>query len=135
MSDEPTLPPGVLPNITDTDPPPVHPDTVAGPPAVIDVPYASQEGATLSCTMGNWSNMPTTYAYQWQLDGDDVGDNSATYAVAARDVGKTAVCIVTAGNDLGSTAAPPSNPVTVDAQAAVRARASQHATTTSTPRE
>jgi hypothetical protein len=30
MSDKPPLPPGVLPNITDTDPPPLNPATVVG---------------------------------------------------------------------------------------------------------
>jgi hypothetical protein len=126
-NEEETLPLGVLPHITDTDPPPVHPDTIAGPPSVIDVPYASQEGAMLSCTMGNWANQPETYAYQWQIDGKDVGDNAATYAVGQSDVGKTATCIVTATNDLGTSPAPPSNPVTV-APGAVRAAVAQHAT-------
>ncbi len=110
-----TLPPGELPHITDTDPPPIHEDTIAGPPAVIDVPMASQAGARLSCTMGNWTNKPTSYDYQWQLDGEDVGTNAATYTVAAGDDGKIATCIVTATNDLGSSPAPPSNPVTVTA--------------------
>lgn len=30
MSDKPPLPPGQLPNITDTDPPPLHPATEVG---------------------------------------------------------------------------------------------------------
>jgi hypothetical protein len=30
MAEREPLPPGVLPNITDTDPPPLHPTTVVG---------------------------------------------------------------------------------------------------------
>lgn len=112
MSDEPPLPPGVLPNVTDTDPPPIHEDTVYAAPSVVDVPMVSQEGATLHCTMGIWTSKPESYAYQWQLDGADVGDNAPTFD-ASGAAGRIATCIVTATNDLGSTAAPPSNPVTV----------------------
>jgi hypothetical protein len=114
------LPLGELPHITDTDPPPLHPDTITGPPEVVDVPHASQEGATLSCTMGNWTNLPTAYAYQWQLDGEDVGGNAATHDVAADDDGKTALCFVTAINDRGETTAPPSNTVVVTGAATRR---------------
>jgi hypothetical protein len=115
--DPETLPLGMLPHITDTDPPPVHPDTVAGPPSVVDVPYAEQstDGTQLTCTTGNWTGVPTSYAYQWQLDGDNRGDNTATYVVGSGDVGKSAVCIVTATNALGATDAPPSNAVTIAA--------------------
>jgi hypothetical protein len=63
--------------------------------------------------MGNWNNVPDSYAYQWQIDGDDVGTNAADYTVTPGDVGKSAVCVVTATNALGSTAAPPSNSVTI----------------------
>jgi hypothetical protein len=122
-----TLPLGELPHITDTDPPPLHPDTITGPPAVIDVPHLSQEGATLSCTMGNWTNLPTSYAYQFQLNGEDVGANAATYDVdLAADEGKTAVCIVTATNGLGSSEAPPSNEVVVTATATRRHENERH---------
>lgn len=124
MSDKPTLPPGVLPGITDTDPPPIHEDTVYGPPAVVDVPMVSQEGTTLSCTMGIWTSKPTAYAYQWQIDGGDMGDDAPTYETGPSEQGKQATCIVTATNDLGSTAAPPSNAVTVNE--ATRHRAPAH---------
>lgn len=115
MSDKPPLPPGILPNITDTDPPPVHEDTVAGPPAVVDIPHVEQKGADLTCTMGNWTNKPTGYAYQWQIDGNDVGDDAASYTPGPSDAGKAATCIVTATNHLGSTAAPPGGPLVVGA--------------------
>jgi hypothetical protein len=65
--------------------------------------------------MGNWEGEPTSYAYQWKIDGANVGTGTATatHAVQPGDVGKTATCVVTATNALGSTAAPPSNGVVV----------------------
>ena len=83
------------------------------PPVNRDVPFVSQSGSTLNCTMGNWDGEPTSYAYQWQIDGADVGTGGADYAVQSGDVGKGAVCVVTATNALGSTVAPPSNSVVV----------------------
>jgi hypothetical protein len=83
------------------------------PPANVDVPFASQEGAVLTVTMGNWTGEPTSYAYAWQMDGAAVGTDAATYDVQAGDVGHTATCVVTATNAAGSTAAPPSNGVLV----------------------
>ena len=85
------------------------------PPENVDVPDVSQAGDILTCTMGNWTGEPTSYAYQWQLDGADVGDGTATYTISAPDIGLTMTCIVTATNAAGSTAAPPSNGVVVEA--------------------
>jgi len=83
------------------------------PPVNVDVPYVSQTGSTLSCTMGNWENVPTSYSYRWQIDGANVGTDSALYAVTAADVGGMATCTVTATNARGSTTAPASNPVQI----------------------
>jgi hypothetical protein len=83
------------------------------PPVNVDVPHVSQAGAVLSCTMGNWEGTPTSYAYQWQIDGADVGTDANTYTAAAGDVGKSATCVVTATNAIGSTAAPPSKALVV----------------------
>ena len=84
-----------------------------GGPKNVDVPFASQTGATLNCTMGNWEGEPTEYWYQWKLDGANAGTNAANYAVQPADVGKSATCIVTARNAQGETLAPPSNAVVV----------------------
>lgn len=88
-----------------------------GPPDVVDIPYVEQTAAsrTLTCTMGNWTNEPTSYAYQWKLDGADVGTSSpaSTYESVVADVGKSATCVVTATNALGSTSAWPSNAVVI----------------------
>jgi hypothetical protein len=77
-------------------------------PANTAVPAVTQAGDTLTCTQGTWSGEPTTYAYQWKVDGAVVGTDAATHTVTAADAGKSASCIVTATNAHGSTAAPPS---------------------------
>jgi hypothetical protein len=92
-------------------------------PVSKDVPHVSQSGETLNCTMGNWDGEPTSYGYQWKVDGTVVGTDAATYTVQAADVGKVATCIVTATNVTGSTAAPPSADVTIaDPAGATRAK-------------
>jgi hypothetical protein len=90
------------------------------PPGNVDVPVVSQAGDTLTCTMGNWTGTPTGYAYQWQLDGADVGSDAATHTVTSADAGKSAACVVTATNAIGSTAAPASNAVVVTDPGAAR---------------
>lgn len=79
------------------------------PPVNVSVPHVTQDGLVLSCTMGTWNGEPTSYAYQWKLDGTNAGTDAATYDAAPGDVGKTATCVVTATNGAGSTAAPPSD--------------------------
>lgn len=77
------------------------------------IPAVTQSGITLTCTQGTWDGTPTSYAYQWKMDGVNVGTNLATYDTIPADVGLTATCIVTATNATGSTAAPPSVGVVV----------------------
>jgi hypothetical protein len=86
---------------------------VTAPPGNIDVPYAEQRGGQLNCTMGNWSNAPASYAYQWKRGTTNIGTDSSSYTVTPADVGTTVTCVVTATNALGSTVAPPSNAVLV----------------------
>jgi hypothetical protein len=82
-------------------------------PANTEVPFVSQEGTALHCTMGNWTEVPTSYAYQWKIDGANKGTDSPDYTRVAADVGKTATCVVTASNAAGSGTAPASNGVVV----------------------
>ena len=82
-------------------------------PANTTVPAVTQSGTTLTCTQGEWSGEPTSYAYAWKLDDAAAGSDAATYDVQAGDVGKTATCTVTATNAAGSAAAPPSVGVVV----------------------
>jgi hypothetical protein len=92
--------------VIDTGPP-------TDPPVNTAVPNVTQAGTVLTCTMGEWTNKPSSYAYQWQLDGTDAGTDASTYDRQPADVGLTATCVVTATNAIGSTTAPPSNGVVV----------------------
>jgi hypothetical protein len=82
-------------------------------PTCVDVPHVSQSGDVLNCTMGNWHEAPTAYAYQWKIDGINVGTNSPNYTATTANVGNTATCVVTATNAAGAGTAPPSNGVVV----------------------
>jgi len=114
-------PPGDKPagdNVTEV----TYSGPVAPPaPVCIDTPYvggSASIGGGLTCTMGNWGNEPTSYAYQWQSNGVDVGDGTSQYIVVDIDAGHDIVCVVTATNAGGSTAAPPSNVITIPGVAA-----------------
>jgi hypothetical protein len=81
-----------------------------------DTPYVSGTGVvgeTLSCTMGNWTGSPTSYAYQWLSDGTTPLGTGASYVVVAADAGHSITCTVTASNSLGTATSPPSNAVDV----------------------
>jgi hypothetical protein len=78
-----------------------------GPPAVKDEPYVGLEGTLLTCTMGNWENEPTGYAYAWSRDGLPAGSGAEHLASAG-----VWTCTVTATNARGS-ASSTSNEVTV----------------------
>ena len=94
--------------------PPEQPPVDIPPPVNKDVPYLSQTGSTLNCTMGNWVVTPDSCSYAWTIGGSVVGSvTGPTYIVTPVDVGLTATCVVTATNAGGSTAAPPSNAVTI----------------------
>jgi hypothetical protein len=81
------------------------------PPAITGTPSA---GHVLSCSTGTWANTPTTYAYQWSLDGTPIADaTSATYTVQAIDEGNTLTCAVAAINSAGAGATVTSAAVTI----------------------
>lgn len=68
----------------------------------------------LTCSTGNWTNPPSTYAYQWKRNGTNIsGATSSTYTLTGADVDQAIKCTVTATNVVGSTAAD-SNTVTPD---------------------
>ena len=82
------------------------------PPVNVDVPYVWQEEQRMRCTKGNWTNVPTLYAYQWlQDDTLPIGPNGDTLPLLASNDGHTISCVVTATNAAGATEAPPSNSV------------------------
>jgi hypothetical protein len=85
---------------------------VAHAPAVIDVPFVSAVGALASCTLGNWTGSPSSYAYQWKRDGvTNIGTNASTYTMVVGDSGHTVGCVVSATNATGTGVAPLSNTV------------------------
>ena len=104
---------GILTGNEATPPPPEGGGGGATAPANTTVPAVTQTGTTLTCTQGEWSGEPTSYAYAWKLDDAAAGSDAATYDVQAGDVGKSATCTVTATNAAGSAAAPPSVGVVV----------------------
>lgn len=58
----------------------------------------------LTATNGTWSNVPTSYTYQWTRGGVNIASaTSGTYTLVAADRGQNIVCVVTATNAGGST--------------------------------
>ena len=92
-----TSPPGGTEPPTGEEKPPAK-----FPPQVRDVPYLSQTGDLLMCTMGNWTGEPDTYNYQFRRDTDTlVGTGSNEYVVTSADVGRSLDCVVKASNAAG----------------------------------
>jgi hypothetical protein len=85
------------------------------PPANSALPTISGTvvvGQTLSSTTGSWTNLPTSYAYQWlqcsSTGGSCVSISSATastYTLQRADLGKTIRVSVVASNDAGASPA------------------------------
>ena len=99
--------------LTDPDAPSAVVPPAERAPVNTAVPYVSQAGAAANCTMGEWTGEPTSYAYQWQMDGANIPGDGASLPLTSADLGHTVTCVVTATNAHGSTAAPPSNAVVV----------------------
>jgi hypothetical protein len=62
-------------------------------------------GFTLTSTVGNWTYVPTSYAYQWTRNSTPIGLNGqgATYTLVAADSGTNCMLRLTATNAAGST--------------------------------
>ena len=79
------------------------------PPANTALPTISgvaQVGSPLTATTGSWMNGPTSYAYQWNMDGSATsGATGATFVPVTADVNHTFTVTVTATNAAGSTSA------------------------------
>lgn len=77
----------------------------SGPPTNVDLPAVTGTpavGQTLTCTMGNWTNEPVSYDYEWMAGGVSVSTAGDTYVVALSDAGMDITCTVTATNAIGS---------------------------------
>jgi hypothetical protein len=72
-------------------------------------------GDELSCTMGEWDNVPKLYSSVWMSDATTVVAAGTLYVVQPGDAGHSLTSVVTATNDFGASEAPPSNAVTVAA--------------------
>ncbi len=71
-----------------------------------EITGTAASGETLTCSTGKWSNSPTGYTYEWQLEGQPIaGATESTFKVPAADAGKKLLCVVTATNASGKTPA------------------------------
>jgi hypothetical protein len=66
----------------------------------------AENGQTVSCSTGTWTQSPTSYARQWKRDGANIGGaTGVSYTLQSADVGHAVKCTVTAANAVGSTSA------------------------------
>ena len=67
-------------------------------------------GGQLSVTDGTWSNSPSSFTYQWQIEGSNIGGaTSSTYDPVAANHGGIIDCVVTAHNGFGASSPVRSN--------------------------
>ncbi len=67
--------------------------------APVVTPDAGKVGTVFTTTNGTWTNSPNSFAYQWKLNGANVGTNANAYtSVSAGAV----TCTVTASNGDGA---------------------------------
>lgn len=78
----------------------IVPQSVADPACVV-LPLLSNThpriGNVVTCSQGTWINIVSSYSYQWQRDGSNIGGattNSHTWG--SGDTGHTLTCVVTA---------------------------------------
>jgi hypothetical protein len=92
--------------------PAATPPPAGGVPVITGTP---SPGQTLTCQHGTWTNSPTGYTYQWNLDGTAVttATATATYVVPAAAAGHALTCTVVASNGGGPGTPATSAPVTV----------------------
>src|SRR6185437_112616 len=100
--------------VATVSPPPPPPPSPASPTntTVPTIAGTTTEGQTLSTTAGQWTESPTSFAYQWQ-DCNAAGEacsnvsgaSASTFKLAAGDVGHIVRVLVTASNAGGATQA------------------------------
>jgi hypothetical protein len=96
-------------------------DTTPAAPVMRNPPVASLVGAgtgaagdQIACTVGNWDNVPDTYAYRWSRGGAQIAGAlgaAEPYTIVAADSGLELTCILAATNVGGTTFSTPSNPI------------------------
>jgi hypothetical protein len=107
------------------------------PPTITGV---AREGRTLTATRGTWSNVPTSFAFQWRRCGTDgtgcsniAGATRQTYTLTATDVDNTIRVVVTASNADGSATAASNATPTVTTSGSGRPRNTSRPSITGTP--
>jgi VCBS repeat-containing protein len=74
------------------------------PTGSVAITGAAYEGQTLTAVpvLSDPEGIVTSYSYQWQADGVNIGANSSTYVLAASDLGKT-ISVIVSYTDGGGT--------------------------------
>jgi hypothetical protein len=87
------------------------PDNVTAPV----IAGTAEVAAVLSVTSnGVWDHRPTSFGYQWQIDGADVeGATAQSFTVPAEAAGKDVTCNVVATNIVGDSDAEASNAIAI----------------------
>jgi hypothetical protein len=63
----------------------------------------AKAGQVLTCSTGSWTEAPSSFGYQWMLDGTAlVGATKSTFKLSSADEGNTLTCAVTAVNAAGA---------------------------------
>ena len=77
---------------------------LAAPPSNTTLPAISglaEQGATVSCSDGEWSDDPNAWGFQWTLDGTPILDETASTHVVLEPIDSQLRCVVTAFNGDG----------------------------------
>lgn len=72
-------------------------------PAITPATTPAAAGVVLTVSNGTWQ-FAKTFAYQWKVNGGNVGTNSNTFDTTGRASGEVISCQVTATSQSGSTA-------------------------------
>lgn len=72
-------------------------------PVITGTPTLNQ---TLTCDLGSWANIPTSFTVQWKAGGTPIsGATSQSLTLAVAQIGAAITVTVTATNDIGSASA------------------------------
>jgi hypothetical protein len=98
------------------DPTPDPPVNRTPPIISLVDPLADAVGDHVESTVGNWDNVPDSYAYRWQRDGTNIAGALGAanpYIIVAADEGTTLTNDVTATNVSGSATASSGNGIAI----------------------
>jgi hypothetical protein len=84
------------------------------PPVASLVSGTGVAGDQVACTVGNWNNVPDTYAFRWSRGGTQIAGAlgaAEPYTIVAADSGLQLTAVVAATNSGGTTVSVASNPI------------------------